>query len=218
MARVRVVLFDLDGTLIDSAPDLAAAANVQRERHGLPPLPFEALRPHVGSGARGMVGSAFGVAPGMPAYDEMRAEFLQIYERCMLDATVVFDGMRAVLAGIEAAELRWGIVTNKSLRLAAPIVEALGLCSAVLIGGDSTAHTKPHPAPLLEAARCLQVAAADCVYLGDDVRDMRAGRAAGMATLAAAWGYLGVGEPLHDWGADAVIEHPAALLNWLELT
>jgi phosphoglycolate phosphatase len=218
-ARCDAVLFDLDGTLVDSAPDLAAAANEQRAAHGLPALPFERLRPRVGSGARGMVGVAFGLAPGDPGYDALRDDFLARYERRLLRETAVFARVVPVLERLEALALPWGIVTNKALRYAEPLVQGLELHlrSAVLVGGDSTPHTKPHPAPLLEAARRLGLAAQRCVYVGDDPRDIRAGRAAGMATLAAAWGYLGDGEPIADWGADAVIEEPASLLRWLEL-
>lgn len=218
MPRVDAVLFDLDGTLIDSAPDLAAAANEQRQAHGLPAVPYEALRRMVGSGARGMVGVAFGVKPGEARYDELRQDFLQRYEQRLLVLTEVFEAMRPVLQALDAGGLRWGIVTNKALRLAEPIVNGLGLQkAAALIGGDSTPHTKPHPAPLLEAASRISVAPARCVYVGDDVRDMRAGRAAGMACLAAAWGYLGDAEPIESWGADHVLPAPGALLHWLEL-
>ena len=218
-ARCDAVLFDLDGTLVDSAPDLAAAENEQRAAHGLPALPFERLRPRVGSGARGMVGAAFGLAPGDAGYEALRDDFLARYERRLLRETALFARVAPVLDRLEALELPWGIVTNKALRYAEPLVQGLELHlrSAVLVGGDSTPHTKPHPAPLLEAARRLGLAAQRCVYVGDDPRDIRAGRAAGMATLAAAWGYLGDGEPIADWGADAVIEEPASLLRWLEL-
>jgi len=217
--RCEAVLFDLDGTLVDSAPDLAAAANEQRAAHGLPALPFERLRPRVGSGARGMVGAAFGLAPGDPGYDALRDDFLARYERRLLRETALFARVAPVLDRLEALALPWGIVTNKALRYAEPLVQGLALHrrSTVLVGGDSTPHSKPHPAPLLEAARRLGVAARRCVYVGDDPRDIRAGRAAGMATLAAAWGYLGEGEPVADWGADAVLDEPASLLHWLEL-
>ena len=219
MLRVRAVLFDLDGTLVDSAPDLAGAANDLRAEHGLPPLPYESLRPMVGTGARGMVGVAFGRAPGDEGFEVLRDAFLARYERRLLQETAVFAAMHAVLQRLEAAPLPWGIVTNKALRFASPLVQGLDLHrrSAVLIGGDSTPHAKPHPAPLLEAARQIGVDPAHCVYVGDDHRDIVAGRAAGMATLAAGWGYLGQGEAIEDWGADAVVTEPAALLQWLDL-
>ncbi|MEF7617226.1 phosphoglycolate phosphatase [Aquincola sp. MAHUQ-54] len=216
---VRAVLFDLDGTLIDSAPDLAGTANTLRERRGLPPLPYERLRPLVGSGARGMLGAAFGVAPGDATFDDLRDEFLAAYEQGLLHRTVVFEGMQAVLDGIEAAGLRWGIVTNKAERFTLPVVRGLGLHgrAGAVVCGDTTPHAKPHPEPLLEAARRMLVAPADCVYVGDDLRDVQAGRSAGMGTLAAAWGYLGQGEAIDAWGADVLLDRPAALLNWLEL-
>ena len=213
------MLFDLDGTLIDSAPDLAGAANDLRAAHGLASLPYAQLRPMVGSGARGMVGAAFGVAPGDDRFEALRDEFLQRYEARMLSATTIFDTMAPVLQALAVARLPWGIVTNKAARFAEPVVRGLGLhtSSAVLVCGDTTPHAKPHPAPLLEAARRLGVGAEACVYVGDDHRDVVAGRAAGMATLAAAWGYLGQGEVIDAWGADAVLPNPSALLQWLEL-
>lgn len=218
-AAVRLVLFDLDGTLIDSAPDLAAAANAMRVARSLAPLPFTALRPMVGSGARGMIGTAFGVAPGDASFEPMRDEFLARYQAALLERTTVFESMVPVLKRLDAAGRRWGIVTNKAERFTRPVVEGLLLHNraAVVICGDTTPHSKPHPAPLLEAARRAGVAAQDCVYIGDDHRDVLAGRAAGMATLAAAWGYLGVGQPIEAWGAHAVLPDPAALLQWLEL-
>ena len=205
--------------MVDSAPDLAGAANDLRSAHGLAPLPYALLRPMVGTGARGMIGVAFGVLPADERFADLRDAFLARYADRLLHSTRVFESMRPVLDQLDAAGLRWGIVTNKAMRFAAPIVEGLGLAgrAAVLIAGDSTAHTKPHPEPLLEAARRLGVAPHTCVYVGDDERDIVAGRAAGMLTLAAAWGYLGQGEPVTAWGADHVLSSPAALLNWLEL-
>lgn len=218
-AHAQVMLFDLDGTLIDSAPDLAGAANDLRAVHGLPPLPHEALRPMVGTGARGMVGVAFGVFPEDMRFVELRDAFLARYAERLLQQTQVFEAMVPVLDALDAAGLRWGIVTNKAMRFTAPLVDGLGLSgrAAVVIAGDSTPHAKPHPAPLLEAARRMNVASASCVYIGDDHRDIVAGRAAGMGTLAAGWGYLGQGEPVHAWGADGVLSSPADLLQWLEL-
>ena len=214
-----LLLFDLDGTLIDSAPDLAGAANDLRAQHGLPPLPYADLRPMVGTGARGMVGVAFGVLPTDERFGPLRDAFLARYAERLLDNTRVFEAMQPVLDHLDAAGHRWGIVTNKAMRFAAPLVEGLGLAgrAAVLIAGDSTPFAKPHPEPLLEAARRLGIAPAGCAYIGDDERDMVAGRAAGMRTLAAAWGYLGQGDPVAAWGADHVLSSPAELLKWLEL-
>jgi 2-phosphoglycolate phosphatase len=215
----EAVLFDLDGTLIDSAPDLAGAANDLRQSQGMPPLPFASLRPMVGAGARGMVGVAFGAKPGDAEFEGLRDAFLARYEQRMLQQTAVFDAMQPVLQSLEAAGVRWGVVTNKASRFTEPIVDGLQLRTrlAALVCGDTTPHSKPHPAPLLEAARQLGLDAAECVYVGDDARDVVAGRAAGMATLAAQWGYLGNGAGIHEWGADAVLGEPSQLLNWLQL-
>jgi 2-phosphoglycolate phosphatase len=215
----RAVLFDLDGTLVDSAPDLAGAVNDLRERHRLPPLPYEQLRPMVGTGARGMVGVAFQVGPDDERFPALRDAFLALYADRLLKLTTVFQAVVPVLHGLSAQGVPWGIVTNKATRYAEPLVAGLGLLqhAAVLVCGDTTPHAKPHPEPLFEAARRLGLPPADCVYVGDDHRDVVAGRAAGMPTLAAAWGYLGDGEPVHAWGADAVLAEPAQLLNWLQL-
>lgn len=216
---VQAVFFDLDGTLVDSAPDLAGAANDLRAEHGLQPLPEADLRCMVGSGARGMVGLAFGRKPGDDGYEALRLRFLVLYEARLLRLTTVFDGVWQVLDTLERAELRWGIVTNKAHHLAVQVTGGLGLHprAGTLVGGDTTPHPKPHPAPLLEAARRVQVDPAQCVYVGDDLRDIQAGRAAGMRTVAAAWGYLGQGEPVDEWGADLVIDRPAALLQCLPM-
>ena len=212
--RLQAVLFDLDGTLVDSAPDLAGACNEMRIERGLPPLPYERLRRMVGSGARGMVGVSFGLAPDSPGYAELRDEFLDRYQSRMTRETKVFDAMVPVLGWLERQGLPWGIVTNKATRFAAPLVASLGLAgrAAALVCGDTVAHSKPHPAPLLEAARRLGLAAECCAYVGDDRRDIDAGRAAGMLTVVAAWGYLGEGDAPAAWGADHLIERPGELM------
>jgi len=217
-ASIRGVLFDLDGTLIDSAPDLAGAANRLRADHGLEPLPLAALRPMVGSGARGMVGVAFGVAPGEPRFEALRDAFLAHYEAGLLQRTRPFDGVPGLLDALEAGGIAWGIVTNKATRFTAPIVAGLGLAprAGVVVCGDTTPHSKPHPEPLLHAARTLGLAPGHVAYVGDDLRDAQAARAAGMRMLAATWGYLGQGEPVHDWGADALVDAPSQVLDWLQ--
>lgn len=215
----RAILFDLDGTLADTAPDLAGAINQVRVRRELAPTPYEVLRPVASAGARGLIGAAFGLKPDDAGYEELRDEFLDTYASALAERSSLFPGMARTLEGLEQRGLQWGIVTNKATRYAEPVVRGLGLDAraGVLIAGDTTAHAKPHPAPLLEAARRLGRDAGRCVYVGDDLRDVQAGRAAGMATLAAGWGYLGQGEHIDDWGADAVLEEPAQLLNWLRL-
>ena len=217
-ARVRALLFDLDGTLIDSAPDLAGAANDMRIAHGLAALPLAPFRPKVGSGARGMVGRAFDVGPQDERFAALRDEYLQRYEARMTVETHVFPSMLPVLDELDRRGMPWGIVTNKAARYAEPIVEALSLHQRIrtLVCGDTLAHAKPHPAPLLEAARRIGVAAAACAYVGDDFRDVQAGEAAGMVTVAVAWGYLGLGEPIESWGARYIVASPHDLLNWLE--
>ena len=207
------VLFDLDGTLIDSAPDLAGACNEMRIDRGLGPLPYDQLRRMVGSGARGMVATAFGLVPDSPGYAELRDEFLDRYEARMTRETKVFDAMRPVLDWLAKEGVPWGIVTNKATRFAAPLVAALGLDrqAATLVCGDTVAHAKPHPAPRLEAARRHGHAPRRCAYVGDDRRDVVAGRAAEMLTVVAAWGYLGDGAPPEAWGADHLIDRPDEL-------
>lgn len=219
LMRFDAVLFDLDGTLVDSAPDLAGAINEVLALHGRPPLPYADLRPLAGAGARGMIGAAFAVVPGDEAYLALRDAFLDSYERRLLQASRVFSAMFQVLDGIERSGRPWGVVTNKALRLAEPLLSGLLLRqrTAVLVAGDSTPHTKPHPAPLLHAASGLGLHASRCVYVGDDERDVQAGRAAGMMTVAAAWGYLGLGAPVENWGADHIAQTPIELLNWLDL-
>lgn len=217
---VSVVLFDLDGTLIDSAPDLAGAANDLRAELGLDPVAFERLRPRVGAGARGMLAAVLDLHPGDERFEPMRDRFLSLYEQRMTRDTRVFAGMDVVLDRLEHAGIRWGIVTNKATRFTAPLVAALALepRAGVVVSGDTTPHAKPHPEPLLEACRRLDVPPSRCVYVGDDLRDVQAGRAAGTATLAAAWGYLGEAEPIDRWGADAVVDRPEGLLQALRLT
>jgi phosphoglycolate phosphatase len=214
---VGAVLFDLDGTLIDSAPDLAGAGNDMRAARGMPVLPLEHFRPMVGTGARGMVDRAFGVQPHDLRFAELRDEFLDRYEARMTRDTCVFPELIPVLTALQQRALPWGIVTNKASRFSIPLVRALDhlVDAATLVCGDTTPHAKPHPAPLLEAARRVGVEPARCIYVGDDLRDVQAGRAAGMPTVAVRWGYLGAGEPIEAWGADHIIDSPADLLKLL---
>lgn len=214
---VQAVLFDLDGTLIDSAPDLGAAADKMRLDRGLPSLPAARYRPMAGAGARGMLHIAFGMSPQDPDFDAMREEFFGNYERCMTHNTYAFDGVPELLHALEQRQLPWGIVTNKSQRFTNPLTQSMPLLAGagVVVSGDTTPHAKPHPAPLLEAARRLGVAPAACLYVGDDERDIVAGRAAGMRTVAATYGYLGSQLDTAVWQADAEIKSPMALLQLL---
>jgi 2-phosphoglycolate phosphatase len=216
-SHAQAVLFDLDGTLIDSAPDLGAAADKLRTDRGMPPLPLEHYRPMAGAGARGMLGVAFGMAPDHPDFPTLREEFFRNYEACLTERTRAFDGIAELVEAILQRGMPWGVVTNKAMRFTVPLTRAMPLFSSasVVIAGDTTPHAKPHPAPLLEAARQLGLAPQLCVYVGDDERDVAAGRAAGMATVAASYGYLGSRSDVAAWGADANARTPLELLSLL---
>ncbi len=216
---IEAVLFDLDGTLIDSAPDLGAAADKMRTDRGLASLPLADYRPMAGAGARGMIGIAFGLTPDDDGFGDLKEEFFANYEACMTERTYAFDGVAELIAQIDRSGLKWGVVTNKSARFTLPLTRRMPLFESAqtIISGDTTPHAKPHPAPLLEAARQLQLHPGRCVYVGDDERDIVAGRAAGMPTVAAAYGYLGALADTRGWKADATIVSPAALLNLLRM-
>jgi phosphoglycolate phosphatase len=211
------VLFDLDGTYADTAADMGAALNALLHRHGRPRLPAEQIRPHVSSGARGLLRAGFGMTPDTPGYAELRAEYLAIYAADICCHTRPFDGMDDLLAELAARGLRWGIVTNKPGWLTDPLLAALNPlpAPACVVSGDTATRPKPHPDPLLHACALLGLDPARCWYVGDDARDIAAGRAAGMATLAAGWGYLGTEAPPEHWGAHGVAGHPLAVLEWL---
>ncbi len=214
---IDAVLFDLDGTLIDSAPDLGAAADKLRTDRGLPSLPFQDYRPMAGAGARGMLQVAFGMTPEHPDFLALREEFFLNYEACMTERTYAFDGVAELIEQLTRRQLLWGVVTNKSKRFTEPLTRAMPLFASAraVVSGDTTPHSKPHPEPLLEAARRLALAPERCLYVGDDERDIVAGHAAGMGTVAATYGYLGQKTDVASWGAHAHINSPLGLLQLL---
>jgi N-acetyl-D-muramate 6-phosphate phosphatase len=211
------VLFDLDGTLADTVGDLVAALNRVRADQGLAPISIDTLRAHASSGARGMLGAGLGLGPNDDRYAGMRDAFLDYYEQGLANTTALFDGIEPLLTTLEARAIRWGIVTNKAERFTFPLLAALGLDrrASVIVCGDTTAHPKPHPAPLLHAAAQLGTAVAACVYVGDDLRDVQAGNAAGMPTIVAKYGYLGDSGDCTGWPATGWIESPDELLAWI---
>ena len=215
---IEAVLFDLDGTLVDSAPDLGAAADKMRTDRGLASLPLAQYRPMTGTGARGMLGVAFGVTPEHPDFPVLREEFFVNYEACMTQRTHAFAGVAKLIDALLARRLAWGVVTNKSARFTDPLTRSMPLfaTASTVISGDTTAHSKPHPEPLFEAARRLRLAPEKCVYVGDDERDVVAGLAAGMGTVAATYGYLGKHADTAQWGAHAAIASPLQLLPLLQ--
>ena len=183
--NVQAVLFDLDGTLIDSAPDLGAAVDKMRVARGMTSLPLAHYRPMAGAGARGMIGLAFGWTPEHPDYEQLKEEFFVNYESCMTERTFAFEGVAQLIDSLVQLKMPWGVVTNKSKRFTDPLTKAMPLfaSAAVVISGDTTPHAKPHPAPLLEAAKRMGIDPAACVYVGDDERDIVAGHAAQMLSL-----------------------------------
>ena len=217
MSASRAVLFDLDGTLADTAPDLAAAVNRLRADQGHEPLPMERLRPFASAGARGLLHAGFGVKPGDAEYAALREAFLEHYAERSCVETRLFPGIAELLAALAVRSIAWGLVTNKATRFTRRIVAALALEPDCVVCGDTTPHLKPHPAPLLHAAELLKLAGSACLYLGDDLRDMQAASAAGMHPVAVQWGYHhpDQGGP-GDWHAELVIAHPLELLRFLE--
>lgn len=213
-----LILFDFDGTLADTAPDLAAAANVQRVEQGLAPLPNEVLRPMASHGARGLLGVALGLTPQADGYEAAKQQFLADYERNIAVHTILFPGVQTLLAQLHERDFKWGIVTNKVTRLTLPLVKHLDLheVSVVVVCGDTTAFSKPHPEPLFHAAREAGYAPEDCIYIGDDLRDIVAGKAAGMKTIAVAYGYSGDGHPVESWNADELVRTPHELMAAIE--
>ena len=212
-AALHSVLFDLDGTLADTAPDLGFALNQQRLARGMLELPIDELRTHASSGARGLLQAGFGIRPDDSGYLELRDEFLDLYEKNLSRNSTLFPGVPALLDEIEDRGMTWGIVTNKAERFTFPLLRALRLLdrSACVICGDTTPFAKPHPTPLIEAMSRIGTTAAQCIYVGDDERDVQAGHAAGMSVVVVRYGYLGNGRPPEEWGADVFVDSPAEL-------
>lgn len=214
---MQAVLFDLDGTLVDTAADLGYALNLQRQRHGLAFLPDETMRPYASHGSRGLLEIGFGLSPEDPCFEDMRTEYLALYTEVLTRQPVLFPGMAETLAAIEQQGLQWGVVTNKPRRFTTPIVEALGLAAraGAVISGDDAPQPKPSPQTLLLACERMQLNPADTIYLGDAERDIQAGNAAGMTTLVALFGYLSETDKPQEWGADGYIRQPQDLLSYL---
>ncbi len=214
---IKAILFDFDGTLADTAPDLGHALNRQRIARGLPELPIAQIRSQASAGSRGLLGLGFNIKPGDSDYESMRDEFLDFYTQRLCHDTCLFPGVDELLNQLETRNLPWGIVTNKPARFAYPLIQMLGLAQRVacVICGDETANTKPHPEPLLTASNKMAIAPANCIYLGDDIRDVQASLAADMQPIVARYGYLGNDQPPETWGARYLIDHPKELLTYL---
>lgn len=212
------VLFDLDGTLADTAPDLAYALNRVRAEQGLDPLPFETIRPHVSHGGVALTRLGFGLAPEHPDFAALRQRLLDIYRDNLARETRLFDGMEELLRRLEAAGMNWGVVTNKPAWLTHPLLEQLGLTAraACIVSGDTCVNRKPHPEPILHGCQLAGSTAAECLYVGDAERDIEAGRRAGLHTIVALFGYLDAQDDPASWRADALLASPAAILAWIE--
>ncbi|MBF0255200.1 MAG: HAD-IA family hydrolase [Gammaproteobacteria bacterium] len=215
---IQAVFFDLDGTLLDTAPDLAYCLNQSLQRHGRPSLSFEQIRPHVSHGTHALLRAGFGLGPEDPGFAELRDQLLAIYQANLSRHSRLFAGMDDLLQQLEQRDIAWGIVTNKPAFLTDPLAAELGLdrrCRCI-ISGDTLPQAKPHPAPILHACALAGAPAEACLYVGDAERDIQAGRAAGVRTLAASWGYLGENDRIQDWQADAIIDSPLEILDWLD--
>lgn len=219
MTNIKTILLDLDGTLADTAPDLGRALNMQRERHGLPALPQETIRPFASHGSRGLLGIGFGLTPSDAEFPVMRDEYLNLYDEVFTQAPVLFDGMDEVLAVLESMDLKWGVVTNKPRRFTGRLMQALALDAraACIVSGDDAARPKPYPDTLLLACELALSAPSDCIYVGDAERDILAGHAAGMRTVVARYGYLDAHDLPESWGAELMIDTPRELLQRLGL-
>lgn len=214
---IEAVLFDLDGTLADSAPDLGAALNLLLAEEGHPPLALERTRPQSSNGVRGLLGLGFGISPTDEKYPGLAERFLNHYDSILCQGTTLFPGVVELLAELDRRRISWGIVTNKAQRFTLPLLERLGLRhrAACIVSGDSTARPKPDPEPVLLACKLAKIQPSRSLFVGDDLRDIQAGRAAGLGTVAAAYGYYSVDAPPSSWLADAIILHPGEILGLL---
>ena len=210
---LQLILFDLDGTMLDTAPDLGLALNMQRQRHGLPAMPQVQIRPHASHGSKGLLAIGFGLTPEHANFNTMRTEYLDLYDQVFTRSPVLFDGIPQLLQDIERAGLRWGVVTNKPRRFTQPLLKAIGLeqSAACIISGDDAIRVKPHPDTLLLACEQTTTAPQNCLYVGDAERDIQAAHAAQMRTVIARYGYLDVSDQPEKWGADAIIDTPSEL-------
>ncbi|BAP41054.1 N-acetylmuramic acid 6-phosphate phosphatase MupP [Pseudomonas sp. 21LCFQ02] len=216
--RLRAVLFDMDGTLLDTAPDFIAICQAMLAERGFAPVDDKLIRDEISGGAKAMVSATFGLSPSAPEFEALRLEFLERYQHNCAVHSRLFDGMAELLADIEKAGLIWGVVTNKPVRFAAPIMEQLGLAqrSALLICPDHVTHSKPHPEPLILACSRLDLDPASVLFVGDDLRDIESGRDAGTRTAAVRYGYIHPNDNPNHWGADVVVDHPLQLRQVLD--
>lgn len=214
---LQLILFDLDGTLVDTAPDLGLALNMQRERHGLPPLPLEAIRPHASHGSRGLLAVGFGLTPDAPGFGKMREEYLALYDEVFTRSPLLFPGTAELLSALESQGLRWGVVTNKPARFTRPLLAAIGLDqrACCVVSGDDAPRPKPYPDTLLLAMRLTGAEPAQCLYVGDAERDIQAARAAGMNSVVALYGYLDETDRPQEWGANAAVYTPLEVLKMI---
>ncbi|MES2580446.1 MAG: HAD-IA family hydrolase [Pseudomonadota bacterium] len=212
---IHTILFDLDGTLVDTAPDLGHALNIQLSRHGIPTLSDATIRPFASHGSRGLIGLGFGITPADAGFVALRDEYLSIYDTVFTRSPVLLQGIAALLQVIESKELKWGIVTNKPRRFTQPLIKSMGLDqrAACVVSGDDAPQPKPSPATLLMACEQINVKPENCIYIGDAERDIQAGKAAGMQTAVALFGYIDISDKPEDWGADIMLQKPEDLLD-----
>jgi phosphoglycolate phosphatase len=219
MTEIKVVLFDLDGTFADTAPDLADALNRTLQLHGREPLSLEQIRPAVSHGGAALIRTGFGITPDHEQFESLRQDLLRFYQENLSRHTTLFPGMAELIEHLEQNGIRWGIVTNKPSWLTDPLMQQLGLDhrAACIVSGDTTSNSKPHPEPILHACQLAGGTPAECLYVGDAKRDIEAGNNAGTKTLVALFGYIGDDDQPSEWQADGEIKHPSDILAWLDL-